>query len=60
MLRRLRPSRLEYRVRTSCVRRMRRRTHTSAFPGQATLIKKKIKFSSYIRKIRVEQLQSHI
>ncbi len=26
----------------------------------ATLIKKKIKFSSYIRKSRVEQLQSHI
>jgi hypothetical protein len=25
-----------------------------------TLIKKKIKFSSYIRKFRVEQLQSHI
>jgi hypothetical protein len=25
-----------------------------------TLIKKKIKFSSYIRKLRVEQLQSHI
>jgi hypothetical protein len=25
-----------------------------------TLIKKKIKFSSYIRKSRVEQLQSHI
>ncbi len=33
-MRRLRP-RLEYRVRTSCARRMRRRTHTSAFPGQA-------------------------
>jgi hypothetical protein len=27
---------------------------------QDTLIKKKIKFSSYIRKFRVEQLQSHI
>ncbi len=27
---------------------------------QRTLIKKKIKFSSYIRKFRVEQLQSHI
>jgi hypothetical protein len=26
----------------------------------ATLIKKKIKFSSYIRKFRIEQLQSHI
>jgi hypothetical protein len=26
----------------------------------ATLIKKKIKFSSYIRKFRVEQLQSHM
>jgi hypothetical protein len=26
----------------------------------STLIKKKIKFSSYIRKFRVEQLQSHI
>jgi hypothetical protein len=26
----------------------------------AVLIKKKIKFSSYIRKFRVEQLQSHI
>ncbi len=25
-----------------------------------TLIKKKIKFSSYMRKFRVEQLQSHI
>jgi hypothetical protein len=27
---------------------------------KATLIKKKIKFSSYIGKFRVEQLQSHI
>jgi hypothetical protein len=27
---------------------------------QGTLIKKKIKFSSYIRKFRVEQLPSHI
>ncbi len=27
---------------------------------QNALIKKKIKFSSYIRKFRVEQLQSHI
>ncbi len=26
---------------------------------QSTLIKKKIKFSSYIRKFKVEQLQSH-
>jgi hypothetical protein len=26
----------------------------------STLIKKKIKFSSYIRKFRMEQLQSHI
>jgi hypothetical protein len=25
-----------------------------------TMIKKKIKFSSYVRKFRVEQLQSHI
>jgi hypothetical protein len=30
-----------------------------SIPG-STLIKKKIKFSSYIRKFRVEQLQSHI
>jgi hypothetical protein len=29
-------------------------------PVHTTLIKKKIKFSSYIRKFRVEQLQSHI
>ncbi len=29
-------------------------------PWLSTLIKKKIKFSSYIRKFRVEQLQSHI
>ncbi len=29
-------------------------------PCSATLIKKKIKFSSYIRKFRVEQLQSHV
>ena len=29
-------------------------------PVVATLIKKKIKFSSYIGKLRVEQLQSHI
>jgi hypothetical protein len=28
--------------------------------GKYALIKKKIKFSSYIRKFRVEQLQSHI
>ena len=27
--------------------------------GEVALIKKKIKFSSYIRKCRVEQLQSH-
>jgi hypothetical protein len=27
---------------------------------ELALIKKKIKFSSYIRKFRVEQLQSHI
>ncbi len=27
--------------------------------GEVALIKKKIKFSSYIRKFRVEQLQSH-
>jgi hypothetical protein len=27
---------------------------------QPTLIKKKIKFSSFIRKFRVKQLQSHI
>jgi hypothetical protein len=27
---------------------------------EATLIKKKINFSSYMRKFRVEQLQSHI
>ncbi len=30
------------------------------FPWITTLIKKKIKFSSYIGKFRVEQLQSHI
>ncbi len=29
-------------------------------PGNHALIKKKVKFSSYIRKFRVEQLQSHI
>ncbi len=28
--------------------------------GEGALIKKKRKFSSYIRKFRVEQLQSHI
>jgi hypothetical protein len=28
--------------------------------GKDALIKKKIKFSSYVRKFRVEQLQSHI
>jgi hypothetical protein len=28
--------------------------------AEVTLIKNKIKFSSYIRKFRVEQLQSHI
>ncbi len=33
------------------------KTSQSLYP---TLIKKKIKFSSYIRKFRVEQLQSHI
>jgi hypothetical protein len=27
---------------------------------ESALIKKKVKFSSYIRKFRVEQLQSHI
>jgi hypothetical protein len=35
----------------------------SDLPGkvlEATLIKKKINFSSYMRKFRVEQLQSHI
>ncbi len=30
------------------------------YPNHHTLIKKKIKFSSYIRKFRMEQLQSHI
>jgi hypothetical protein len=30
------------------------------YASSPTLIKKKIKFSSYIRKSRVEQLQSHI
>ncbi len=30
------------------------------FPNQTTLIKKKIKCSSYIGKFRMEQLQSHI
>jgi hypothetical protein len=29
-------------------------------PGRNTLIKKNIKFSSHIRKFRLEQLQSHI
>ncbi len=32
----------------------------AAFENNPTLIKKKIKFSSYIRKFRMEQLQSHI
>jgi hypothetical protein len=32
----------------------------STLQPKTTLIKKKIKFSSYIRKFRVEQLQSHI
>jgi hypothetical protein len=31
-----------------------------SFSAVAALIKKKRKFSSYIRKFRVEQLQSHI
>ena len=40
-----------------------RRTLQSPNPAQRrnrTLIKNKIKFSSYIRKFRVEQLQSHV
>ena len=33
---------------------------TAYFPSPSTLIEKKIKFSSYTRKFRVEQLKSHI
>jgi hypothetical protein len=32
----------------------------SSLPHISTLIKKEIKFSSYIRKFRMEQLQGHI
>ncbi len=35
-------------------------TATTIVPTVTTLIKKKIKFSSYIGKFRVEQLQGHI
>ncbi len=34
-------------------------TNTTSVTG-STLIKKKIEFSSYLRKFRMEQLQSHI
>ncbi len=34
--------------------------HIFTWPCQPSLIKKKIKFSSHIRKFRMEQLQSHI
>jgi hypothetical protein len=37
----------------------RNRTSSTVAP-HCTLIKKKIKFSSYLRKFRMEQLQSHI
>jgi hypothetical protein len=33
---------------------------TAQFPSPSTLIEKKIKFSSYVRKFRMEQLKSHI
>jgi hypothetical protein len=40
---------------------VRKTVVSHSFPAvYHTLIKKKIKFSSYIRKFRMEQLQSHI
>jgi hypothetical protein len=35
-------------------------THVAGVPQYGARIKKKMKFSSYIRKFRVKQLQSHI
>ncbi len=39
---------------------MKRSFVSHAKKREGTLIKKKIKFSSYVRKFRVEQLQCHI